>query len=260
MFFVVRGTLMCMSPAIARALTASLVLMFAASPAEAQSRPYIGGTAFGDVRLFGDNAIVPYAGDDFSLDATGVGGGLRVGTFLHPRWSVELAVDAASRTSVEVENPFRILIFPPPPSFDLEASTSFFTVTTMVGFHPPSGGRLRLAYRAGFGFVRGTYRSDSPGYILAGSTVTWSSTQSNVRNELIPIGLRPIPLPSPTFTRTSTTQTQNAGALTLGFDAGIDITSRFALVPEMRALVFSAPLSGPTVFLIRPGLGVRWTF
>ena len=59
---------------------------------------------------------------------------------------------------------------------------------------------------------------------------------------------------------TTLTQRHNAGALILGFDAAIDVTSRLALVPEIRALAFSTPGAGGGVFLIRPGIGVRWNF
>jgi hypothetical protein len=55
-------------------------------------------------------------------------------------------------------------------------------------------------------------------------------------------------------------QEHNAGAFALGVEAAIDLTPKLALVPEVRALVFSAPANGTTVFLIRPGVGVRWTF
>jgi hypothetical protein len=58
---------------------------------------------------------------------------------------------------------------------------------------------------------------------------------------------------------TSLTSKRNAGALTLGFDAAIDVTPRLAVVPEVRASTFSIG-AGPTVFLIRPGLSARWKF
>jgi hypothetical protein len=44
----------------------------------------------------------------------------------------------------------------------------------------------------------------------------------------------------------------------LGFEAAIDMTQRLALVPGVRAIVFSN--EGQSVFLIRPEVGVRWSF
>jgi hypothetical protein len=107
---------------------------------------------------------------------------------------------------------------------------------------------VRLGYRAGFSFVRAIYKSEYPGFAVPVEIF------GNVR---------PIEIPSPRIIlpRTTTlTQKHNTGALTLGFDAAIDLTSRFSIVPEIRALVFSTPGSGPGVFLIRPGIGVRWKF
>jgi hypothetical protein len=48
-----------------------------------------------------------------------------------------------------------------------------------------------------------------------------------------------------------------AGGL-LGFEAAIDLTSRFAVVPGVRTIIFSNV--GQSVFLIRPEVGARWAF
>jgi hypothetical protein len=56
------------------------------------------------------------------------------------------------------------------------------------------------------------------------------------------------------------TQKHNAGGLLLGFEAAVALTSRLSLVPEVRALTFSTVNNGPAVFLIRPGIAVRWNF
>jgi hypothetical protein len=207
--------------------------------ASAQSAGYVGVTGFADIRQFGSSTSGFYGSTgDFALDSTGVGGGVRIATFLHSRWSLELGVDLASRETVDVDDPVVILIYPPPPRRDLQASSSFVNASTMVGFHPPAMGRVRLGYRAGFSFVRATYKSNY-GYPY------------------------PAPLSTPARAKVvppATTFTQNTGALTLGFDAAIDLTSRFSIVPEIRALVFETPNDGSGVFLIRPGVGVRWKF
>jgi hypothetical protein len=106
-----------------------------------------------------------------------------------------------------------------------------------------------LGYRAGFSFVRGTYESDYP-YLFPVPLFTAGATSGAVSSIL----------PSPRINPVTATRKHNAGALTLGFDAAIDMTRRLALVPEVRALVFSAPSNGPVVFLIRPGVGIRWNF
>jgi hypothetical protein len=226
-----------------------------ASTASAQTN-YIGVTGFADIRQFGTSNGCCFAGyGDVSLDATGAGGGLRIGTYLHPRWSLELGVDVATKETVDIEDQVRILIFPPPRVRDLKASTSFVDVTTLVGFHPPSIGRVKLGYRVGFSFVHATYKSDYPGYYPQPLAVFTDSRITNVPS--------PITLPSPTVIVppiSSLTQKQNTGALAFGFDAAINLTTHLAVAPELRAMVFSTPSIGPGVFLIRPGVGVRWNF
>jgi hypothetical protein len=233
---------------IALLLLASTILLLPRAAA-AQSAPYVAAIGAAEIKFGTSPSIFPFSQEE-SLDSTGAGGGLRVGTFLHPRWSLELSVDAGSRTQVEVENPVMILIFPPPPRAALRASTSYVTVSTLVGFHPAAIGRVRLGYRAGFSFVRGTYESDYPSFFPV-PLFTSGATTSGVVSSI---------LPSPRINPVSATRKDNAGALTLGFDAAIDMTRRLALVPEVRALVFSAPSNGPVIFLIRPGVGIRWNF
>jgi hypothetical protein len=216
--------------------------------ASAQPAGYVAGSLFADIREFGSTSAVPYYGDQFSLDATGIGGGIRVGTFLHPRWSLELSAEVASRTTTDLDDAVRILSIAPA-RFDFRASARFVTVATTVAFHPPKAGRVTLGYRAGFSFVRGTYKSDYPSYILATAIYTRDAS-----------GVIPTIVPPPIFTAQTVTQEHNTGALTMGFESAIDLTQRIDVVPEVRALVFSAPNNGPGVFLIRPGVGVRWTF
>ena len=127
-----------------------------------------GRLCFGDIRQVSNSTTIsPYGGDtDSSLDAAGAGGGVRIGTFLHPRWSLELGLDVATKETIDIEDPFVILIYPPIAPASRKSSTSFFNVSTTVGFHPPAIGRVRLGYRAGFAFVKGTYTSEYPIYAV----------------------------------------------------------------------------------------------
>lgn len=224
------------------------VLAWAATSA-AQTAGYVGGSAFADIRLFGSTSAVPYYGDQFSLDSTGVGGGLRVGTFLHPRWSLELAADRSSRATVDLNDTVRILIAPPTP-LDFRASARFVTVATTVALHQPAAGRVKLGYRAGFSFVRATYTSDYPSFVVPAAIFISPGASAAV----------PTILPPPQFTTRTITQSHNAGALVLGFESAIDLTRRVAIAPEVRAFLFSAPYGGPGIFLIRPGVAVKWNF
>ncbi len=228
---------------------ALLCLSALAQPAAAQTSPaepsvYVAITGFGDIRQLGSSASPYYPpGDESALDASGIGGGLRVGTFLHPRWSLELGVDTATRETVDLEDPVVILIFPPVPRPDLKASTSFTNVSTTLGFHPAAMGRVRVAYRAGFSFVKATYKTEYSAFL-----------PTDLFPELRRLDFASFAM-APIQSRVTTlTQRRNSGALTLGFEVGISVTEKITVVPEVRALAFTG------VFLIRPGVGLRWSF
>ena len=148
----------------------ALLLTLIAADASAQSRFYVGGTAIADIRRFDsihlDPRILASLADISSRDGTAPGGGVRVGTFLHPQWSLELAVDAGSKTTNSFQNPMdrlpirsSTLRLP-----ELSTSSSFLTVSTVVGFHPERMGRVRLGYLGGMALVRGTYESTFPDF------------------------------------------------------------------------------------------------
>ncbi|HET9468690.1 MAG TPA: hypothetical protein VFO48_09770 [Vicinamibacterales bacterium] len=69
-----------------------------------------------------------------------------------------------------------------------------------------------------------------------------------------------MPRSSLTLPASAFTDKRNAGVLTLGFEAAIDLTPRIAIVPDLRASTFSTSASGPSVFLVRPGVSARWKF
>jgi hypothetical protein len=233
-----------------RSAVVILFLLFGATiGVSAQEGVYVQGSAFADVRQFGSSSVSLVGlglDDDFSLDATGVGGSVRVGTWLHRRWTLEAGVDLASETTSEARNPFILALFPPGRQpFDLKAGSRFTTVTTVVGFHQRASDAVRLGYRAGFGFVRASYHTEFPDVSLPAS--------------IFPGGLFPTRVSLPTVLDGSRlSHTENNSALVLGVEAAIEITDNLDVVPELRALAFSR--SGAGVFLIRPGVGVRATF
>jgi hypothetical protein len=237
-------------------LLASISLLVVVHPVAAQSSVYIAGAGFADSKRFDsitNDPRVLASEDDFSLDATGAGGGVRIGTFLHPRWTLELAVDAGSKTRKAMPNPYVSILgsssalrFP-----ELAASTRFFTVSTIIGFHPAKTGRIQLGYLGGFSFVRGTYESELPDFrILPAGSFTFSSNTSTV--------LLPTIFPPPNFGFRTVKRVDNSAGAILGFEAAVDLTTRIAAVPGIRAVTFSN--SGQTVFLFRPEIGIRWNF
>ena len=252
------------NPSFLSSLCLALVLFLVAlapGMAAAQSKAFLTGTAFAEIKQFDtiayDPRVLATNADNASLDATGAGGGIRIGTFLHPRWSLEFAVDAGSTTKEVFPDPYGS-IRPAIRVAEVSASTRFLSVATVVGFHPEKIGRVRLGYLGGFSFVRATHESELPDFaILLGSQVVWTggsfgstSTSSG--------GLAPSIFPPPVITTRTIRQVDNSPGAVLGLEASIDVTGKLAVVPEIRALTFSS--AGRTVFLIRPGAGVRWSF
>ena len=62
----------------------------------------------------------------------------------------------------------------------------------------------------------------------------------------------------PTITGETLRRTDNSVGGVFGLEAAIDLSDHFALVPGVRAIVFSS--GGQSVFLARPEAGVRWNF
>ena len=240
------------------AISAILLLSgLSASPASAQST-YIAGVAFADIKQFDsiryDSRAITIVGESI-VDGTAAGGGIRIGTFLHPRWSLELGVEAEGRTETSSKHPypeiFAIYRIPVP---ELSNSTRFTTVNTVIGFHPPKIGRVQLGYLGGFSFVRGTYVSTLPDVgILAAASVEVSFIGSSAIT-----GISSRPLTFPALQLTTSRRKDNAAGAVMGFEAAIDATSHLSVVPGIRAIVFSN--IGRSVFLIRPEVGARWNF
>jgi hypothetical protein len=222
-------------------IVALSALLLCSTSTFAQTGVYISGTTFADIRQFGSTSQSPLV-SDFSRDAIGAGGGVRVGTWVHPRWTLEVGAEVATRTTTTFSGPV-IAIFPPPRGLDFRASSSFINVTTMVGFHAPAGRRVRMGYRAGFSFVRATHTTEIPFDALPFFTF------EDLLGSITTVPRTSLALPSG-----SLASKQNSGALTLGIEAAIVLTPKIALVPELRASTWSG------VFLIRPGAGVRWSF
>ncbi len=240
-----------------------LILSLMAATASAQSRLYIGGTAVADVRRFDtieiDPRVLAGIGDVSSRDGTAAGGGLRIGTFLHPLWSLELAVDAGGSTTNRFRNPIEIL--PTRSSTlrlpELSTSTSFLTVSTVVGFHPQKTRRVQLGYLGGISLVRGTYTSILPNFSYIPLELAFMQGPSSFASSIASFTSLTQPVPIVAGGQTLRRTNNSVGGV-LGLEAAVDLTSRIALVPGLRTIVFSD--QGQSVFLIRPEAGVRWQF
>jgi hypothetical protein len=239
-------------------LGAAALLLVSSRSAFAQSSVFVTGAGFAEVKRFdSSNGLNYYAndGESFSLDGTAAGGGLRIGTFLNSRWSLELAGDVGGRTTSDLPDPYRLLAGALPVRIPrMRASTQFVTVNTTIGFHPAARGRVHVGYFAGVSFVRATYKSDYPSY---GVPIPLFSGGEAATGATLPFS---VIYPPTTFNVVTYTQKDNATGVILGFEAAINLTKHLAAVPEFRFLTFSTPQAGPGAFLIRPGVGIRWSF
>ena len=251
-------------PQLGHILVFTLVAVtVAAATASAQSRLYIGGTALADVRQFDsielDPRILASVADIGSRDGIAAGGGVRVGTFLHPVWSLELAVDAGSRSSSSVRNPIELMAtrsstlrLP-----ELSSGTSFLTVSTVVGFHPQKTGRVRMGYLGGVALVRGTYETTFPRFSYTPIELAFVTGLPSFARFESSLSSLTQPVQSSTSGDTFRRIDNSIGGV-MGLEAAVDMTRRLSLVPGVRTIVFSN--LGQTVFLIRPEAGVRWSF
>jgi hypothetical protein len=89
------------------------------------------------------------------LDVTTGGGGVRVGGFLAPRWTIELGVDiganqasqlVASSSSAPLGSA-TIGAFVGTPTG--ETQNRIIATSVLVGYHPPTRGRMRAGFRGG---------------------------------------------------------------------------------------------------------------
>jgi hypothetical protein len=243
---------------VKRALLMGLLVFVHTAAARAQSSVYVGGNVFADLQR-GSGETSPVS---TKLDATVAGGGVRVGGFLSTRWSLELGVDTGAVTDVTVSpsptdsavaavgltsfvtspagvstTPFPLprgpLVFV---DLDERVRTRVMSTSILLGYHPPSRGRLQAGFKGGVGFVRST--------TTIASTVSYRVTD--------PLLLPFLQLPAP-VTHTSSSLAFNTAA-TVGAELAIALSPHAAIVPEMRAFGF-----GGRMFL-RPGAAVRWLF
>lgn len=208
-------------------LACALLLGAAPRSAHAQQprgreRVYVGGSLLADIKRFSGDTTDP------TLDGESMGGGVTIGTALASRWDLQLGVDVPRFSGTSHDRLVTLQKF----AFTLQSVTrnQTLSVATLIRFHGGRHGRVQLGYLGGLSVVR--LRRDVHTEAPDGT----------------PAGL----IPRPDFSVGYT------AAPTLGIDAQIVIADHLSLVPGLQATVFSLPdTSG---ILLRPRLGLRWTF
>jgi hypothetical protein len=193
------------------------------APAAAQSPVFVTGALFGDVKRFSGDPTMNV------LDGNTVGGGLRLGAFVAPQWTLELGVDAGGSTTVLRDSPLLgVKDQATPPLRQSRTQNRLIATTALVGFHPAARGHVQLGYFGGLTLLHVARKSD---------TLIGGLAQPNERDliDLVP-------------------------AVTMGVEARVALFHHLAVVPEARVFAFSLSPPAPAGVAIRPGVALRWTF
>jgi hypothetical protein len=219
--------------------------LFFVQPASADTRIYVSGDLFAEITRLSrsagpDTAILGDIAD--AGDGVTIGGGARIGAFFAPAWSLELGLDVAREVSEErtlsIRPPLGLVL--PAPSLQYQSRTRhrFSASSVLLGYHPPARGRFQAGFRGGVSFMH-VERSLTSASI---STITFLPTLPGL----------------PVFPRFDVVTSEftfitNGLSGTVAAETAISVSSRFAVVPEVRVL--AGGLGG---ILIRPGFAARW--
>ena len=218
--------------------------------AHAQTRVYVSGDVFAEVIQLSRTSVTPPL-DDSTADALSapdgvtLGGGGRVGAWLSPVWSLELGVDTGralrEERSLSIRSPIGILIPQATLRYQSRTSQQYLATSVLVGYHPVARGRLHPGFRGGISFMRSE------------RTFTVASTSSLTFTPTVPGS--GVVIPTVTLFTNDYTVVNYGLAATVAAEAAIELSRRFAVVPEMRAL--AGGLGG---IVLRPGVAaqIRW--
>ena len=232
-------------------LTLALATCGSAGAAQAQTT-YVGASILAEVARFGSNGFGDSAGGE------AFGGAIRIGTAITDRWGIDLEFTRPGE--IEEDNPYAILasgidiltlqlfqgsVVPPGgmtrgiagvtsalPVLPFTPTTTrrYSTFTAMPYVRQVLGARADIVYLGGIAFVRTTSRMDfgtggGPRFIALPANETW-----------VNYGAAPA----------------------VGLDVRVSMTNSVKIVPGLRLLAIDD--SGRTGWLIRPAVGLQWTF
>lgn len=205
-------------------------------PACAQSF-YVGASLLADISRFTTIETEPSAfSSELTAGGEAVGFSLVAGSALGDRWGVELEFVRPGVVEQGIERQFE---FVPPPipiprpipifEYEIRSEERHTTLTPALWFRQPVGGRAELRYLGGVAFVRRTrqQRVTLDPRVLALSIPA--------EQEIVEYTVGPM----------------------VGLEGRIRMTRQLALVPGLRVVAVTGGRNG---WLIRPGVGVHWTF
>lgn len=226
-------------PVTSAVLLGLALVLLSATPARAQS-PYVGASVLADV--------VRTSGPDDGAGRNGeaLGGALRVGVSLGPRWGVELELTRAGElewrpdvTILATSTRGRpglfgalpdVAIFPTP---RISVESQLSTLTTSVWWRQRVNDRFDLVYLGGVTFARSEIESE----------VNYTSP--------LPAGRAGQPAPARLYVQELINYDTG---VTVGLEAAIGMTEHVRLVPGVRMLAVDAQ------WIVRPAIGLQWRF
>lgn len=227
-----------------RNLIAILALLAVATPAAAQST-YIGGSAVFDIARFDkvefDDDLRRFAGTATSADGEAVGFNVRIGRALGERWGLEF--ELARSGSIENRASFGVpfltdfALLPPEiailpvPDYELETKQRYMGYGTWAWLRQDVGDRIDLTFLGGLMFNRAQVEQDVR--VNDPRFAQWISIVPNM------------------------TVTEYSISPAAGIEAGFEVSDAAAITAGFRLHGVTA---GRTGLLLRPSVGVRWSF
>jgi hypothetical protein len=185
-------------------------------------RAYVTAGAFVEIKRFSGDPT------EAVLDATAAGGAVALGTHIGSHWDLQLGLDLTGFT--RTARPRTVTLQKETFTLTSVTENQAVSVATLLRYRGAALGRLRLGYLAGLSFVRLHRRFHTEG--SAGT----------------PAGLIPRPDEAVDY----------SAAPTVGLDARIALSRQLSIVPGIHACVFR--FGNDSGLLVRPRVGVRWTF
>jgi hypothetical protein len=231
-----------------RGLFVCLAVCVCVQPARAQTRVYVTGGVFAEImrssRTITPDTLGVIVDTSLSDDVT-LGGGGRIGAFFSPAWSLELGLDVGKTTRQErtqsIRAPIGLTIGTLP--YQSRSSHRISASSVLLGYHPPSRGRIQAGFRGGVSFTHSERSYTYPTVATVFPTVV----------PTVPGVLPVLPAPRISVEAEQTRFISNGLTATLAAEAAIGVSDHFAIVPEMRA--HAGGIGG---ILLRPGVAARW--
>ena len=202
------------------------VIIVAARPAAAQTQQpesmYVTVSALADIKHFSGDPATNV------LDGNAFGGSVAFGTSLSARWDLEAGVDASGFT--DVSKPRTVTIRRSVITLQSRTRNRATSFAALVRYHAAPRGRLQIGYLGGLLFLRLERQFDT-------------EAPADTPASLIPKALALV---------------DYGAAPVVGVDARITVAAHVAIVPALQASAFQFHDVGGV--LLRPRIGVRWTF